>query len=494
MFTVMMCGLWLTLGLGLVKANNIAVTNIGLSAGGADWCYVQFDISWDNSWRASWTESGTWTNWDAAWVFVKQHASGAIGYGHATLGTNDSDHTVPAGSVLDVGLNAAGDKGVGVFIYRSAEGSGTLSNNTVKLRWNFGQDGVASTAQVDVGVHAIEMVYVPQGSFYAGDGTAVSIQGQFEDATSGNAFMVTSENALTLGGGEAGSLGNNNKTGQLGLADDYGDSTSKSLPAAYPKGYSAFYCMKYELTQGQYASFLNALNEGQKGSRYPDKYGLARHTITTNASGDYVADAVDRACNYLSWADGAAYADWSGLRPMTELEYEKACRGTVAASADEYAWGSGSILDQTGHSGVDGSGTNMATPANANCNHTSGGISGPVRAGIYATTASTRGQAGSTYWGIMEMSGNLFETTVATGSSIGRVFEGTTGDGALTSGGNATNADWPSSAASGTGSRGGNWASASSWARVSSRVYAQYSTPLAGRDGRYGARALRQAP
>ena len=28
---------------------------------------------------------------------------------------------------------------------------------------------------------------------------------------------------------------------------------------------------------------------------------------------------------------------------MTELEYEKACRGTMAPVADEYAWGTASI-------------------------------------------------------------------------------------------------------------------------------------------------------
>ena len=30
---------------------------------------------------------------------------------------------------------------------------------------------------------------------------------------------------------------------------------------------------------------------------------------------------------HISWSDMSAYLDWSGLRPMTELEYEKACRG-----------------------------------------------------------------------------------------------------------------------------------------------------------------------
>ena len=30
---------------------------------------------------------------------------------------------------------------------------------------------------------------------------------------------------------------------------------------------------------------------------------------------------------YISWPDLLAYADWAALRPITELEYEKAARG-----------------------------------------------------------------------------------------------------------------------------------------------------------------------
>ena len=37
-----------------------------------------------------------------------------------------------------------------------------------------------------------------------------------------------------------------------------------------------------------------------------------------------------------------AYADWSGLRPLSELEYEKMCRVLYPElpSSPDYAWGS----------------------------------------------------------------------------------------------------------------------------------------------------------
>ena len=46
---------------------------------------------------------------------------------------------------------------------------------------------------------------------------------------------------------------------------------------------------------------------------------------------------------YMCWADCATYADWAGLRPMTELEFEKACRGPLKPVPDEYAWGTAAV-------------------------------------------------------------------------------------------------------------------------------------------------------
>lgn len=134
--------------------------------------------------------------------------------------------------------------------------------------------------------------------------------------------------------------------------------------------------MKYELTQGQYADFLNHLTPSQAaacfptpddisgaGTMCPDKY---RYTISNNG-GTYTAAAPGYGNNWMMWEDDIAYADWAGLRPLTEREYEKTGRGPLPALASEYAWGTTTIVPVTGFNGTDGSGVASwpRVPANA---------------------------------------------------------------------------------------------------------------------------------
>jgi formylglycine-generating enzyme required for sulfatase activity len=205
------------------------------------------------------------------------------------------------------------------------------------------------------------------------------------------------------------------------------------------------------------------------------------------------------ACNNLSWADDAAYADWSGLRPMTELEFEKACRGPLAAVSLEYAWGTADIagsaytLSNAGASneGIATNYSNSTTVGNAMYYNTNFvGINGPVRVGIFSNGTSGRVSAGASYWGIMELSGNLLELPVTIENPTGRAFTGTHGDGLLSGIGNANAATWPGTDAVGAGWRGGSWTVDSNIMQVSDRYYAGYS--YSNRDVNIGFRAVRR--
>ena len=464
-------------------ANNIAVTNVVLMnqtviTRTVD---VQFDLSWENSWRCAATDPA-YTNWDAAWVFVRIKDT-AGNWQPATLSTNRADHTAAANSTID----PASD-GTGAFVYRSGDLSGgKVAYTGTRLRWNYGTDGYsfADGAVVTVSVQAIEMVYVPQGSFCVGSGGTES--GSFTDGAWGGApnatipFRITNEAALliTNAAGNLWGTGTGNATsGPPGL-----------LSANFPKGYNAFYCMKYELTQGQYTDFLNKLTATQASNRYSSASTGQRYTIGTNSVGGFTNGAPDRACNYLSWADGQAYADWAGLRPMTELEFEKACRGPATSVSNEYAWGNTNISATTA---IVNDGTGTDTAIGGNCNYDSCSPDGPYRVGIYAAVSSDRTQAGATYWGIMEMSGNLAERPVSVGTTASRLFTGLHGNGKLTGSGAADVSNWPTD---GAGLRGGEWYLASSCTRVSDRGFAALASTSRTYDhAGIGWRGVRSAP
>lgn len=490
-------------------SNNIQVNSATLTGQvpASNYTFVQFNLTWDNSWRDG-------INWDAAWVFVKYRTSIDTTWKHASLNTASGNHTIPGGFT---GSPTSG--GLGIFIHRTAIGNGNVNLSAVQLRWEYGLNGVNDADLVTVKVFAIEMVYIPQGSFYAGDGTGNNIAGQFSQGNTTLPFLITNEGALTLGGAPLTNLGNRDGVGSSG--DDFNNTTTQSLPAAFPKGYNDFYCMKYETSQGQYTEFLNTLTRFQQQSRVQTNISTdvitnvfvmtntstntQRNKIVCPGSGNgttapivFSCDRQDRACSFLTWMDGAAYLDWSGLRPMTELEFEKVCRGSLTPVADEYAWGTNVNTNAVNISGTE-NGTETITTANANSNLSNGsfsggdGGSGPLRCGIFATLTSTRVLSGSSFFGVMEMTGNVIEQIVPVGHVLGRTFSGVHGDGYLSVLGNGNVSNWPGlnlgeiSTAGGSNTRGGNVNFTTQKGRISDRS----SLNIGGRNGNNGCRGVR---
>ena len=482
-----------------VRANGVAVSNITLTApdAAAGTIKVQFDIAWNNSWRNA-------LNYDAAWVFVKYSTDSGSTWHHAqlkTAGLNPAGTSAGSGTGLDVLIPSDLR---GAFLQRSANGAGNVAATGVRLVWDWDAAHLEATTSARVQVFAIEMAYIPQGSFYVGDGTTSTVQGQLHTAGSVTTpFQITSEGQLTLGGGGAGSVGNNNATG-MATADDFNNSTSKTLPAAFPKGYNAFYVMKSEVSQGQWVAFFNTLTTTQKGNRdITDSTGknsdatVYRNTVSwTSGSASAGANAYV-ACNYLSWMDVAAYAAWAGLRPFTELEYEKLSRGPAVAVANEYAWGTTDITEVTSIINSGAANETAGQTGNGLCVYNNR-VGGPLRTGFAATGGTNRQTAGASYYGVMELSGNLWERPVSIGSATGRGFTGSHGSGELSTNGYATNSDWPGygsgeiTTATGSGFRGGHWYRTTVYARVSDRINAAYVD--ANRSYIYGARCARTSP
>ncbi len=411
---------------------------------------VQFDISWDNSWRTS----NAPNNYDGIWLFVKYKKVSDGNWYHATLNT-ENNSTGSQGTAATLQIRS---DGVGAMFYRSADGNGTFSSTNVKLCWNYGIDGLDNNIDELVSeykVFGVEMCYVPEGAFYVGSGGT----NHFFTYGSNNLFQITSENALNVG----------QSNGYLWA---WGYIETSTIPAAFPKAYNYFWCMKYEITQEQYSDFLNTLTPSQQANRFPNAFNSYRHFIklvngiygcdgNNNNILNEAEDGQNIACNWLSWADGIAYSDWAGMRPITELEFEKACRGTATPVANEYACGNTTVIQATGISNS-GTATEVTTPANANCVYNSAsGVQGPVRVGNFARAGSSRQCSGASYYGIMELSGNLWERPVTIGNTSGRAFTGVLGDGSLDPSGNSNVTNWPGTNADGSGCRGGNWGDSS---------------------------------
>ena len=547
-------------------ANNIAVANVlvGNQVTGTPSYNIQFDVSWDNSWFTTGAPSST-ANWDAAWVFAKfskwnSGTSTWSAWAHCTLSKTAGNHTAPTGSQITVGCSPSyacggGDTGKGIFIYRSAAGTGSVSWPIAKMQWLYGTDGVADIDRVKVQVFGVEMVYIPTAAFDIGDGSSTPA-GNFQLAGGSGPVNVGAGWTAAVNGSSGG--GNDDdaqiKAPGAGLLISgsggikYADGSN--LNASYPTGYGAFYVMKYDASQREYTGFLNNLTRGQQGMRVSSdvstdapsaRYVMSasatvqqRDAIAAPATGNGITAAIifgndmnansvlDEAADGgwntavdLNWMDQAAFSAWAGLRPLTELEFEKAARGPTGAVADEYAWGNTTVYNSNGASNdyaLATSGTTSETISNpgsglgnaayylTSCSSGPNYSCGSLRNGIFAASAGTknRQETGGSYYGVMGLSGNVWKRVVTVGNTAGRAFIGTHGSGVLSVSGNAVNSDWPGYAvsevtgATGMGLRGGSWMSLSTSLRVSDRGFGADATTL--RTYVYGIRAGRTAP
>lgn len=471
----------LVFGFGMnSNANNLQIT--GTAVTGSN---ISFNVSWDNSWNASLAPS----NWDAVWIFVKYQDCATRQWYHAAIATTGNSTVSP----LQVDLVSDAK---GVFLRRSAVGGGNIASTAVTLALNI------PAGTYNYKVYGVEMVHIPQSDFQVGDGTSTST---YSSITVNAASQSGGISAATLGG------------------------ASVNLPATFPMGYNSFYSMKYEISQEQYVEFLNALTYDQQKERTSidpiaaagtgafstnagNRNGIKlitpgnNNTIpgvfacdATNGVENNIDDGQNVAMNFMSWGDLAAYLDWSCLRPMTELEYEKICRGTMPRVAGEYPWGTTEYNSYVIASLAPGTAykpnENFATVVNGRNMHNvasvyAGITYGPARVGVFASSSTGRASSGAAYYGVMEMSGNVWERAVTTGNASGATFTGTLGDGLLSVTGDADVISWPSTTSVGVGLRGNAYYNPSiNPSRTSDRTNA--TTVSNTRLSTYGGRGVR---
>lgn len=432
--------------------------------------------------------------WDAAWVFGKYRVVGTSEWKHMKIATNGHSGGAGTSVVLKTGrVNEAvahhptNNPNTGLFFYRSSPSVGTFSIKDAFFVWDYGSDGVLDEDEIEFNVHGIEMVYVPTGAFYLGSGGSEA--GAFYSQHSNQPFLVQSGNAITVGS-NAGQLYYN-----CANSNACGDQ-SGPIPASFPNGYSAFYAMKHEASQQFYVDFLNTLAAVQQDNRAKNSCStieapgvayfcptcdVSQYTmngqlyyisgmrwrcavktvsparISQGISAVFATDLPKVAAQGFNWSDIAALADWASMRPMSELEFEKLARGTAYPVPNEFVWGKTDInttffsTSNFGHANEVVSSGLSSTRGNATCVPCIWQSSeyGPLRAGVFATANSDRVSAGASFYGALEMTGNVSEALVTIANATGRGFTHMHGDGEVSSSGFANVSSWPGADSSG---------------------------------------------
>lgn len=509
-------GAILALGLTPSWANNLSVSNVSLGSRdlNANTVVVKFDVSLENSWRNK-------INHDSVWLTVRLYDPNGVP-------VNKKLCQMAVSGIAPAGFSAGTQSGMEVYVPADKAGAflrrsqntipGPVTSENVQVSIDYSTCGFAANDQIMASVLGLEMVYIPQGAFYAGDNNA-STGALDQGSADADPWYVNSESVLAVSNPGA----NGFRYVSANNPGEDATGTPFNIPADFPKGYGSFYVMKYEITEGEWVEFINSL---------PSAAARSHHDLTDSGhkNSDTVLDRNTIACSgaplvcssqrpnrslgYLSWMDTAAFLDWAALRPVTELEFEKIARGPVLPIDGEYAWGTMDIVAVSGLSGAEEDGTETVTTSggNARYNNTvlSGGDSslgaqyqqGPLRSGIFSSDSVTRVSSGATYYGVMEMSGNLKEWVVTLGNSAGRNFTGVNGNGILSgdSGyeGNADASGWPGldgpatrgvTGAAGAGLRGGSWEDIADRLRISDRFEAAIAATQALNT--YGGRGAR---
>ncbi|MBM4149864.1 MAG: hypothetical protein FJ224_12610, partial [Lentisphaerae bacterium] len=339
----------------------VRFTNLTVVERDAKTARLRFDITWDGSWRHE-------INHDAAWIFFKVRANtpnaewrhvglvadrvlNPTGYGQAapsfpepekdgflrwylqgradfgrvggmerSLDFFASEPRVDTPLEFLVPCGAGGS--VGMFLRRAKNGAGRVEAHGVTAILDLASiPEIPDIQAAQIRGFGIEMVYVAEGPFCLGTGGTE--MGVFyactEDGLSNPPYRVKSAGAIPTG----------RQPGKL-WAQSFQPEDGGEIPAAFPNGYRAIYCMKQHLTPRRYVEFLQTLTPAQADVRWsPEIKSIQRSGTPPNYAYTWknggARDGAGLRC--LMWSDMAAYMAWAGLRPMTELELEKIVRG-----------------------------------------------------------------------------------------------------------------------------------------------------------------------
>lgn len=436
-------------------ANDITISNINLSNHNPanQTVEVSFDVTWNNSWRHP-VSSGM-PNWDAAWIFGRFSLRGENTWLPIVISAQGISTGSGTPSIAELKTYANDDtRGIGMLVHRSEVGSGTFSQVGITFTWEYGNNrpDIADLDLLEIRLFGIEMVYVPGGPFYLGSGGSTPSKVFYESGTNYEPFRLSTLGTFTFGGTEL-------------IYNGYSGS-ALSIPSGYPSGVYPFYLMKHELTQQMMVNYFNSDNTGA-GSDYnynlvsggkdnvsndPDFISRTLEQVGNDSIYIYSAPLPNNPVGYANWSWVTGFSDWAGLRPYSELEFEKAARGWFPPKyEDEYPWGSNSIVTSSytvetlstpfGYA-ISGGYSNVNSMGNAVYYSTIGTSPHNLRVGVFANDTSSRAQSSASMTGVLDLAGNVAENVANIESSFDNSWVWVHGDGLLNTL-NQANESWP---------------------------------------------------
>ncbi|MEM9858857.1 MAG: SUMF1/EgtB/PvdO family nonheme iron enzyme [Bacteroidota bacterium] len=461
----------------IVNGSNIQITQVEyVQSDGPEYKRgVNVTISWKNSWNTD-------KNHDAAWVFFKVINKNK-GYQHLYLMPNTAHLDWKATSNIPDAEAKISSDGTGMMVYPTNTYRGDVTYRFfVELDTSrISERYINYLDNRTIEGYGIEMVYIPKGAFTLGDPdtTALNYGAFFQSDDVGEfdgLYTVTKENApIEIGKGK-------DKLFYRGPEPEYQGDQQGPIPAAFPKGVGSFYLMKYEVNQGIYAAFLNSLSSEASSVRFtggtPD-YERLGGTIKLENS-HFVAALPQQRMVFWHWNDMMAFTDWAALRPYTELEFTKACRGLIKPLAHEMPWNTSNSAKVI----------RRINPKTHRMELPDGYNEGQIN-------DENREFFGASYYWVMDLGGSMWEKVVTLGDSVGRAFEGQHGDGRIDYYGRANVEGWPHGYGEsyGYGYRGGGYygkahiAEFTPYSPIAYRLYGAWSG--GARNAAYGYRAAR---
>jgi len=353
---------------------------------------VEVSLSWENAWNLIGKQAPY--NNDAVYVFLKGNRNRE---GWQTILVSKATSSTE--------LVKVATKSIGVIVKTATQ---TETSIGTKIILEFEEPLLEGSW--DLRAYAIEMIAIPEGSFWLGD----SLSNLTLGSKTGSPLHIENEPISVF---------------------EKGDSSSILL--SNPSGYSSFYLMKQEVSQGQYVDFLNSIPSENQLIWEPsviyhpiNSPGRNRNSIlkvgsvygcdaNNNGILNEVADGNAIACNWITASQLLGYLNWSGLRPITELEFEKACRGPLKPKPKEFAWGSQYVVDANevkAPFSANETALELGNDSSGLANHAllagEKYILGPLRSGFAANSSTNRVKAGAGYYGNLDLSGNLWEVTL----------------------------------------------------------------------------------